>query len=100
MVIRGISVDATTAADWGLIDDVIDAESLATAAAHLAGELAGGPTFSIGHSKALLNWRAPSDLATALRAEADSVESTIRSADFKEGIRAFRERRDPVFTGQ
>jgi 2-(1,2-epoxy-1,2-dihydrophenyl)acetyl-CoA isomerase len=100
MLLRGGSVTAETAAEWGLIDEVVDAESLGGSAVALADELAAGPTFSLGHTKALLNRRAPSDLATALRAEADSVEATIRSADFKEGIRSFRERRDPVFSGQ
>jgi 2-(1,2-epoxy-1,2-dihydrophenyl)acetyl-CoA isomerase len=100
MLLRGISVPAETAAEWGLIDDVVDATSLGQAAADLANELAAGPTFSLGHTKALLNRRAPTDLASALRAEADSVEATIRSADFKEGIRSFRDRRDPVFSGR
>jgi 2-(1,2-epoxy-1,2-dihydrophenyl)acetyl-CoA isomerase len=100
MLLRGTPVPAETAAEWGLIDEVVDTDSLGEAAADLAEELAAGPTFSLGHTKALLNRRAPSDLASALRAEADSVEATIRSADFKEGIRSFRERRDPVFSGQ
>jgi 2-(1,2-epoxy-1,2-dihydrophenyl)acetyl-CoA isomerase len=99
MLIRGVTVDAATAAEWGLIDDVVRSASLDETAAALAAELAAGPTFSLGHTKDLLNRRAPGSMASALLAEADSVEATIRSADFKEGIRAFVERRDPVFTG-
>lgn len=99
MLLRGIRVGADTAADWGLIDEVVASASLDEAAAALATELAAGPTFSLGHTKDLLNGRAAGDLRSALRAEADSVEATIRSVDFKEGIRAFVERRDPVFTG-
>jgi 2-(1,2-epoxy-1,2-dihydrophenyl)acetyl-CoA isomerase len=100
MLLRGMPVTAETAAEWGLIDDVVDADSLAASAVALAEELAAGPTFSLGHTKALLNRGAPADLGAALRAEADSVEATIRSADFKEGILSFRERRDPVFSGR
>ena len=100
MLLRGVSVTADKAAEWGLIDEVVEAEALAATAAALADELAAGPTFSLSHTKALLNRRAHGDLAAALRAEADSVEATIRSADFKEGIRSFRERRDPVFSGR
>ena len=99
MLLRGREVDAATALDWGLIDDVVDADGLDAAALALAEELAAGPTFSLGHTKNLLNSRAPDDLASALRAEADSVEATVRSADFKEGIRAFSEKRDPIFGG-
>jgi 2-(1,2-epoxy-1,2-dihydrophenyl)acetyl-CoA isomerase len=100
MLLRGRPVDATTAAAWGLVDEVVDPDSLDEAAAALAGSLAAGPTFALGHTKELLNRRAPSDLAAALRAEADAVEAPLRSADFKEGIRAFKEHRDPVFSGQ
>lgn len=99
MLLRGITVSAETAADWGLIDEVVDQNSLDDTASALAVELAAGPTFSLGHTKGLLNRRAHTDLAGALRAEADSVEATIRSADFKEGLASFAERRSPEFTG-
>lgn len=99
MLIRGVKLDATTARDWGLIDEVVDTDDLNAAAEAVSAELAAGPTFSLGHTKALLNSRAPLDLTAALRAEADSVEATLRSADFKEGLRAFAERRDPNFVG-
>lgn len=99
MLLRGIEVDAATAVEWGLVDEVVDGTRLDDAALAVANELAAGPTFSLGHTKDLLNSRAPSDLPSALRAEADAVEATVRSADFKEGIRAFAEKRDPTFSG-
>jgi 2-(1,2-epoxy-1,2-dihydrophenyl)acetyl-CoA isomerase len=100
MLILGTTVDAAVAADWGLVNEVVDPAALDDAAATMATTLAAGPTFSLGHTKELLNRRAAIDLAAALRAEADAVEATIRSADFKEGIRAFGQRREPVFSGQ
>jgi 2-(1,2-epoxy-1,2-dihydrophenyl)acetyl-CoA isomerase len=99
MVLRGVPVNASTAVQWGLIDSAVDPSALSAQAYALSAELAAGPTFALGHTKALLNHRAPAALSEALRAEADSVEATIRSADFKEGLRAFAERRPPVFTG-
>jgi 2-(1,2-epoxy-1,2-dihydrophenyl)acetyl-CoA isomerase len=99
MLLRGRTIDAATAADWGLVDEVEPVEVLDRAAVELAAELAAGPTFSLGHTKELLNRKAPESLDAALSAEAQSVEATVRSADFKEGLRAFEERRDPVFGG-
>jgi 2-(1,2-epoxy-1,2-dihydrophenyl)acetyl-CoA isomerase len=99
MLLRGSTVSAENAACWGLIDEVVGQCSLDDAVSALAVELAAGPTFSLGHTKDLLNRRARGDLAGALRAEADAVEATIRSADFKEGLRSFVERRDPEFIG-
>lgn len=97
MLLRGISVDAETAAQWGLVDDVVGAEALERAARELAEELAQGPTYSLTHIKRLLNGNGGLD--AALAREANSVEVTVRSADFKEGLKAFAERREPAFTG-
>ena len=99
MLLRGTVVDAATAAKWGLIDEVVPAGALHEVTAGLATELAAGPTFSLGHTKRLLNNPAATQLNEVLRQEAASVEATVRSGDFKEGLRAFSERREPVFGG-
>lgn len=99
MLMRGVPVDADTAAEWGLIDEAVAPESLESVSAELAAELAAGPTFSLTHTKALLNDPPLASLDAALSREAASVEATIRSADFKEGLQAFTQRRDPVFSG-
>ena len=99
MLLRGVPVDATTAVEWGLIDEVVASSSLDSAAAALAMELAAGPTYSLGHTKGLLNDPALGGLDAALSQEARSVETTVRSADFKEGLLAFVQRREPVFSG-
>jgi 2-(1,2-epoxy-1,2-dihydrophenyl)acetyl-CoA isomerase len=99
MVLRGIPVDAVTAVTWGLADEAVALDSLDSTAAALATELAAGPTYSLGHTKSLLNNPASAGLDAALSQETKSVEATVRSADFKEGLRAFVERREPVFSG-
>ena len=99
MLFRGMPVDAPTAVDWGLIDEAVDPASLDSVAEALATELAAGPTFSLGHTKGLLNNPPLPGLDAALAQETGSVEATVRSADFKEGLRAFAERREPVFSG-
>ena len=100
MLLRGNVIDAHAALDWGLIDEVSPDDTLRKRAEALAAELAAGPTFSLGHTKHLLNRWAPATLDAALAAETHAVEATVRSADFKEGLRAFTERRDPEFTGR
>jgi 2-(1,2-epoxy-1,2-dihydrophenyl)acetyl-CoA isomerase len=100
MLLRGTEISAETALDWGMVGQVVPSETLEAVATDLARELASGPTFSLGVTKRLVNDGA-SSLAEALSDESTGVELTIRSDDFKEGIRAFLDgRRAPTFTGR
>ncbi|WP_123026793.1 enoyl-CoA hydratase/isomerase family protein [Mycolicibacterium stellerae] len=99
MLFRGVTVDAATAVTWGLIDEAVTPGALNGAGEVLARELSQGPTFSLSHTKRLLNDPPIGGLDGTLTREAASVEATLRSADFKEGLRAFVERRDPSFSG-
>lgn len=95
----GEEVDAETAARWGLIWRVVDDDHLLDEAMALGRKLAGGPTGAYRRIKEEL--RASSDntlkeqLDLELRCQADAFDS----ADLREGVSAYVERRSPRFVG-
>jgi 2-(1,2-epoxy-1,2-dihydrophenyl)acetyl-CoA isomerase len=66
----------------------------------LATPLAGLPTKAIGLTKRLLNQSLRSDLDAMLEAEAFAQETAGLSADHREGVVAFFEKRPPKFQGK
>jgi 2-(1,2-epoxy-1,2-dihydrophenyl)acetyl-CoA isomerase len=97
----GRPISAVIAETWGLIAEVVADDNLERASRSMVEELAAGPTVAIGLTKASLQRHQQSgDITDALRAEAGAVELSVRSDDFKEGIRAFNEKRPPVFHGR
>ena len=95
---RGVSGD--TAADWGAIHAAVPADALDDAVAEVVTELAAGPTVTLGLTKWLLHAGHDSSFEQQLRHEAFAMELSSRSEDFREGFAAFREKRDPNFTGK
>ena len=93
-------LSAHDALSIGLINRVVPDDSLEGATNEWASRLAAGPTRAIGFSKRLLNRAIDSDLAEALDEESavQALNSTV--ADFKEGMRAFAEKRSPEFKGR
>jgi 2-(1,2-epoxy-1,2-dihydrophenyl)acetyl-CoA isomerase len=63
-------------------------------------KLAHAPTVAVGLTKWLLHQGAQASLEAQLRDEAFALELSSRSEDFKEGLAAFREKRDPRFEGR
>ena len=61
--------------------------------------LAAGPTVALGLGKRLVNRSLDGDRSASLAEEAMAAEINMTSADGQEGIRAFTERRKPVFRG-
>jgi 2-(1,2-epoxy-1,2-dihydrophenyl)acetyl-CoA isomerase len=96
----GRALSAADAHAWGLVAEVVDDGRLPARAADVAATLAGLPTRAIGLTKRLLE-RAPlSSLEEQLELEADLQAEAAQSADFREGVAAFLEKRDPHFTGR
>ncbi|MET0143276.1 MAG: enoyl-CoA hydratase-related protein [Ilumatobacteraceae bacterium] len=93
-------VDAPTALAWGLVDDVVDDDALDGATRALAERLASRPSVGLANTKRLLHDHLDGTLQRAMHDEALAVELAVRSDDFKEGMRAFVERRPPEFTGR
>ncbi len=99
MTFTNDAVSATQAEQWGLINQVCPPDDLLPAARELAVRLAGGPTKAIGLSKRALNRAQLIDIDTALEYEAQLQDIAGRTADFREGVMAFIEKRAPQYTG-
>jgi 2-(1,2-epoxy-1,2-dihydrophenyl)acetyl-CoA isomerase len=100
MILRGKAVDGPTAAMWGLIADCVAPDELDNAVASVVDELRRAATIAVGLAKTLIHRNLDLDLAEALQNEAIYEELAVRTDDFKEGIRAFREKRAPHYEGR
>ena len=96
----GRRLSAADAHAWGLVLEVVEDGRLAERAAGLAATLAALPTGAIGMTKRLLERAALSDLAEQLELEAQLQSVAVGSEDFREGVSAFLEKREPRFTGR
>lgn len=96
MVLTGEIIDAQTAHDWGIAAHL--EEDAATFATGLAAKLATRAPLALMAAKAALI--AGEDRALALTEERAAFETLLDTADKREGIRAFRAREKPRFTGQ
>lgn len=100
LMMLGEAIDGSAAADWGLIWKAVSDGEAAGEARAIAERLANGPTGAIGLAKQALRAGATTDLDTQLETERRLQSKAAASADFSEGIAAFREKRNPVFSGK
>lgn len=100
LLVLGTAIDGRTAVEWGLGHRAVPAADVDDTALALAQQLASGPTVSLGLTKWLLHTSAEHTLEQHLRDEAFAMELSSRSEDFREGLTAFMEKRDPKFTGR
>jgi 2-(1,2-epoxy-1,2-dihydrophenyl)acetyl-CoA isomerase len=96
----GDKVSAAEAMMLGLVNKVVPADDLMKVTAELANRLAKLPTRALGLMKRLLYRSLNSDLDTMLEAEADAQEAAALTADHREGVRAFFEKRAASFQGK
>ena len=99
LLLLGEAVDAKEAQRIGLVGKVAPAAEFAKASREMAEKLARSPR-SIGLIKRAVNHAILPELESQLEYEAHLQEIAGRSADFDEGVAAFLEKRQPVFTGK
>jgi enoyl-CoA hydratase/carnithine racemase len=98
LILLGQPIDAATAAAWGLVAEVVPADRLRSRALELARRIAENAPTAVQAAKQLVDAAAGEGLATALEALAAGLAAG--TADAREGITAFREKRKPKFTGR
>ncbi|MBU6205164.1 MAG: enoyl-CoA hydratase/isomerase family protein [Bacteroidetes bacterium] len=95
----GSKITAQEAAHYGIVNKVVRHDELDENLNQIAGYYATAPTKAIGLMKKMLNRSTYSDLETMLDYEAYCQEIAGNSADNKEGVQAFLEKRKPNFKG-
>ncbi|MBV9089576.1 MAG: enoyl-CoA hydratase/isomerase family protein [Mycobacteriaceae bacterium] len=100
MLLLGDKVSGADAAAWGLIHRCVSAAQLDSATADLLARLATGPTVAIGLTKQAIHTAQHATLTQAMTQELLDLELSCRTSDFKEGLAAFRDRREPEFHGR
>jgi enoyl-CoA hydratase/carnithine racemase len=102
LFLLGRNLDADSALRIGLVNEVLPADELERSAIGLAAEIAGNAPISMRGNKRAIETLARNPVLSAEQ-EAELVElrrSCFRSEDFREGIRAFAEKRKPRWTGR
>ena len=83
----------------GLISHVVDDETLTQSVEDVVRRLAAGPPLALAATKRAVNAATLGALEPALERERSGQSLLLRTADAAEGMRAFWERRRPVFSG-
>jgi 2-(1,2-epoxy-1,2-dihydrophenyl)acetyl-CoA isomerase len=92
-------MDAPAALDAGLVDEVVAPDQLLARAEAVAQQLAAGPTQAYGEIRRLLTGVHDRPLETQLELEAQALARLAGTADAREGVTAFSQKRMPEFKG-
>lgn len=96
----GNKLSAQQAYDWGMINKVVPADQLDSAVQEYVKYYAAAPTKAIGMIKKMLNKAQTASLDEMLEYEAYCQEIAGNTADHKEGVTAFLEKRKPQYLGR
>ena len=96
----GDAIDANEAHRLGMISKVTPHDQLMDATLELAQRIADGPTYSMAMIKRLVHKSLHTDLAESMRLAGPAQNIARRTADHKEGVQAFVEKRQPRYIGK
>ncbi len=100
LTLTGRTLSAEEAAAWGLVQKVYPDETFEAEVAALAASVAAGPTLAYAKAKELYNRALCQPLETHMEDERQRIAASSATADFRDGVRAFLEKRKPEFRGK
>jgi 2-(1,2-epoxy-1,2-dihydrophenyl)acetyl-CoA isomerase len=99
LAMTGHPLSAEQAADWGLIWQAVDDDRVLDDGRVLTAKLASGPTLGLARTKQAINAASHATFHAQLDLEAALQRECGRSADYREGVCAFLEKRTAEFQG-
>ena len=100
IMLTGATFDAAEAQRIGLLNRVVSPEDLLTETRKLAGEIARGAPIATRMTKEALQQGTVNSLEEQIALESTSFHHCLQTEDFQEGVKSFREKRPPEFTGK
>ncbi len=100
MILTANNINAQAAAELGLVNRTVPAEKLMEEAEALAAKIASNAPLAVKWSNSAIKRGLETDIDSGIAIEADLFGMCFATADQKEGMKAFLERRKPVFTGK
>ncbi len=97
LILTARRIDAATALDWGLVNQVTTAEGLLPAARALAAEIARQSPRAVAYAKAAIDTGLECSLEQGLRYETVAIGAALASEDYQIGLEAFAKKETPVF---
>ena len=100
LILTGDTIDAAKALELGIVNAVVEPDALIAEAHKLARRIAEGPPVAIALSKRAIYHNEAVDVRAGLEFETFAQTLCRETEDSKEGVRAFMEKRAPVFRGR
>lgn len=100
LILTGRKISAGEALNIGLVNQVVPGERLLTAAKELAAEIAANGPIAVRQAKLAVNKGLEIELGAALTLETAAYEACIPTEDRLEGLKAFKEKRKPMYKGK
>ena len=100
LLMTGEPLGSADALRWGLVNRVVPAGEALAASLELARSLASGPPMALAAAKRLVDEGVELPFDTAVGLEREVVAMLFATTDREEGVTAFLEKRQPVFTGR